>query len=566
MTAQKVGEGGCFYIFGFSEFLGIRILTKLLIKGHSELVVVSLRSLNQKLFVPIFGVMDVLGIDGVVTSGKQTFASKKIYVLKARVVEKPTKCPTCHAGKPHYHDERPLGFFDVPSGNFRVFVEMQVTRYRCKNCNSVFPHRPEGLAQKHRLTTRCLEYIAEESMKDTFREIGRKVGCDDQTVRSVAKKHIARLRAEHPPYLPQWLAIDETHLGKKEYCVLSDLDRKRSVDLLTNTRGVTVSRWLSNFPRKPIPKGVTMDMTKRYRNAMYDYFPGVLVVIDKFHVVDKAKKSLDDWCNRLAEEKVQKNKEDKSEKGKKAQKTTAHTGRRDRALIQVRAHKLGSMTRTLMRDAWLKNEPELQKAYWLKEELFKIYDCKTRDEAAAKLEEWRAKVNNSPRMRQAFRKVLTCTKNWKFEILAYFYPNARKTNAFAEQQNRKAKAIYRQGRRLEFDMIRAKLLYGDHEKLGNARLYNSTATVRKQRNSYKRPIKRDDRMLVQIRRCDNLQGVREKLVAQEGHHCHRCGAANPDDRLELHYGRLPKDKADEFMVVCPNCHEEIHQMMDESHK
>lgn len=500
--------------------------------------------------------MDILGIEGIETNGKKTFVRNKIYVLTARVVEKATECPTCH-GKPHYHDERPFSFFDVPSGNFRVFVEMQVTRYRCRKCASVFPYHPEGLAQEHRLTARCLEYIAEESMKDTFREIARKVGCDDQTVRSVAKKHIARLRAERPPYLPQWLAIDETHLGNKEYCVLSDLDQKRGVDVLINTRTETVSRWLSKFPSKPIPKGVTMDMTRRYRDAMYDYFPGVLVVIDKFHVVDKAKKALDDWCNRLAKEKAEeKKKNNEAEKGKKAGKTV----RRDRALIQKRADKLGSMTRTLMRDAWLKNEPELQKAYWLKEEFFKIYDCKTRDEAKDKLKAWRAKVNNSPRMRQAFRKVLTCTKNWEFEILAYFYPNARRTNAFAEQLNRKAKAIYRQGRRLQFEMIRAKLLYGHREQLGNARHYNagSCKVVRKQ------PIERGEQNMPQLTVQRNLSVIHKRLVCQEGNRCHNCRGLFEDRLLQLHHGRLPfsEGNVDELMVVCPLCHIRLHQQMD----
>lgn len=524
--------------------------------------------------------MDVLGIAGVETHKKLTFAGKRAYVLEARMVEKATECPRCHGKELGRHGKRELKFFDSPSGNFRVFIKLLAFRYQCRSdqCGHVFDYLPEELEQAHKLTARCLQYVAEESLKYAFRRVAENVGCDEHTVRKIAKAYVEGLKVRHPVYLPEWLGIDETHLGKgkgKEYCVFSDIVRRRGIDLERNTRGITVFKWLSKFPKQQILKGVTMDMTRRYRDAVRDKFPSALIVVDKFHVQDKAYKSLDDWRNKLAKELEEKKKKAKAEekrlakegvKGEKTEKTVPQTWRRDRALIQQRAKKLGSMTRTILRDTWLKNEPELQKAYWLKEELFQIYDCETYEQAKEALDTWRSKVGQSPRMRQAFRKVMTCTKNWEFEILSYFLTKPRKTNAFAERLNQKAKAIYREGRRLKFPMLRAKLLYGHREKLGNARLYNSTATVRKQRNPCKRRNKRDDKMLEQIETCDNLPGVREKLVAQEGHKCHSCGAADPDDRLELHYGRLQTDSADEFMALCPSCHDSVHQQEDGSHK
>ena len=63
----------------------------------------------------------------------------------------------------------------------------------------------------------------------------------------------------------------------------------------------------------------------------------------------------------------------------------------DRFLILKRKHRLSGKEH-MMLSGWLENYPALAMAYEIKEAGYRIYDAKTRDEADAAFEEWRASI------------------------------------------------------------------------------------------------------------------------------------------------------------------------------
>ena len=138
----------------------------------------------------------------------------------------------------------------------------------------------------------------------------------------------------------------------------------------------------------------------------------------------------------------------------------------DRFLILKRKHRLNGKEH-MMLSGWLENYPALAMAYEIKEAGYRIYDAKTRDQANAAFDEWRASIPQE--MKGAFGDFEGSWQNWRGEILAYF--DCRATNAYTESLNNLIRTTNRVGRGYSFEALRAKVLLSEGpEKKAAARL------------------------------------------------------------------------------------------------
>lgn len=114
---------------------------------------------------------------------------------------------------------------------------------------------------------------------------------------------------------------------------------------------------------------------------------------------------------------------------------------------------------TLSLNTWLENVPLLKTAYELKEAFYKIYTARTRQEAETLFAQWKDQL--TPDGGVWYKDLLTAIQNWSAEIFAYF--EQRITNAYTESVNGRIKEKNRLGRGYSFEVIRARILYGQFE-------------------------------------------------------------------------------------------------------
>lgn len=347
------------------------------------------------------------------------------------------KCATL--GTVYRHGTKVTTYVDIPIRGKPAKLRATVQRYRCTSCRETFLQPLGGILEGRRMTERCATYIQARSLQDTFTRIAKDVGCDDKTVRTLGAEYMAMLEANHRPYMPDWLGLDETQIDGKMRCVITDVGERRVIDMLPDRDKATVAGWLHRMKDRSWVRGVAIDMWKPYRDVAHQLLPGRPVVIDKFHVVRMASYCMDKVRIRL-------------QKVKKA--GVRKDWLRSKAYLNMRYAKLTEKQRFNV-DMWLANEPELKAAYDLKEAFYGIYDM-PKEQAVAAFDAFPDKV---PAVLKAdFRVLLTAMKNWRMEILAYFdHPI---TNAYTEALNGVAKTINRQGRGYTFEVLRARLLYG----------------------------------------------------------------------------------------------------------
>ena len=369
------------------------------------------------------------------------------YELEAEYRLLPGACTKCGSvGRLYKHGTKDTTFRDSPIRGHPVRLLARVQRFRCRDCGETFLQPLGAIQEAMRMTERCAEYVKGQCLRDTFARIAEHVGCDEKTIRTLASEHILALEANYRPELPRQLGMDETKIDGRQRCVITDIGRKRPIELLADRDKVTVAGWLARFPDRSGVEVVAIDMWRPYLDVAHVLFPGVPVVVDKFHVVRMANKCLDDTRKRL-----------------RTDMTTADRRKlmRDRHIILKREKDLDVMDHAAM-EVWTGMLPELYYGYQAKERFFGVYDAPDRKEGQERYDSWLGSLDMLTRVN--FKELITACENWKPEILNYFGTGA--TNAYTEAANGLAKIANRSGRGYSFEAIRAKIIYGGSVKRG----------------------------------------------------------------------------------------------------
>lgn len=384
---------------------------------------------------------DILDLDGWNVISKTLDGEE--YLIEAEYTVQPAACTKCgNIGNLYKHGPKPVYIRDSPIRGRPVRILANAQRYKCRECSGTFIQPLGGIQDEMRMTSRCVDYIQSQCLRDTFVRIAEHVGCDDKTIRNLAGDYITKLNAEYKPWLPEWLGIDETQIDGKLRCIITDVVNRLPIDMLPDRDKPSVTSWLYHFKDTKFVKGLAIDMWRPYKDAAQAVFPGLPVVIDKFHVVKMANRAMDDIRITLA---------------KDQDKATGKDWMRRKSLLRLRYKSLDEKGRFNLQ-MWLDNEPDVATAYRLKETFYDIYDAPTKAEAGRRLDAWRESVPAAMKKgKKSFAPLLTATRNWREEILAYFdHPIS---NGYTEALNGVAKVINRSGRGYSFEVLRARLLF-----------------------------------------------------------------------------------------------------------
>lgn len=210
---------------------------------------------------------------------------------------------------------------------------------------------------------------------------------------------------------------------------------------------------------------------------------------------------------------------------------------RRKSLLRMRYKNLDEKGRFNLQ-MWLDNEPEVAAVYRLKEAFYDIYDAPNKEDAGKMLDEWRASVPAQYRKtKKDFKPLMTSTKNWREEMLAFFdHPI---TNGYTEALNGVAKVINRAGRGYSFDVLRARLLFG------------TKATPRRMASATRPPTT--------MTRTTAWNEGHATLMEALGNRCESCGGVFEPEYLETHHVvPLVEEERQKRLYLCPNCHRRFH--------
>lgn len=379
-------------------------------------------------------------------------------VVDAKWAEDPSEIDACRKCdsvdarlKEHDWPEKKLN--DTSWKGKPLAIRLSRCRYRCDECGSTFIPEHEGVHHSRNMTTALVDYIKEKALgADRFVTLAGRVGVSEGTIRNVANEHIEELddKASKLAKVPRVLGVDEVHIpgtGPETgpHLVIADVEEKTVIQMREDGSSSRLHRYLYDLKMRAATADhetevVVMDMETGYRNAAQDHLPGAKVVVDKFHVVQKANKAVQEVRRDIMNDESEETRRDWKKKNDDLEK-------RSDELSPKRWRELKN---------GLDGFPRLKEAYRAKNRFKNIFRLNDRSEAAEALDGWEENLPES--IEKNFKKLTKALSNWRHEILNYF--DVQYTNGSVEGLNRAINQISTEGVGYDFDTLRGKVLYG----------------------------------------------------------------------------------------------------------
>ena len=366
-------------------------------------------------------------------------------------------CPVC--GKSGYlsrngHTEHPRLVHDINAGLVQVDLRVTVPKYKCSNCSSVFSHEFESIMSGRQFTRRLYEQIKVDSFYDTFSDVAVKYGIADTTVADIFDEYLEELEAKRErPKVGSWLAIDEKHVNHKMRGIFVDGDTGILLDMTENNNADTVRDTIMSFDGYENISFVTTDMANGYRSVLEEIFGSdVKIIVDKWHVlhdlyqkVATCRTAITDYITKKIAAEPDPQIKAREEEVKKLLGDNKYLFKFGQKKLQEVPERLQIMAEVCAAF------PEFNHLRLIKEGLERIYECRDREAAEARFEEWLRLIPPSGKNQiiaweseygvpaylfEEMRSLKnTIDTRWRVEVFNYFDVDGFKTNAIAEATN-----------------------------------------------------------------------------------------------------------------------------------
>lgn len=381
----------------------------------------------------------LVGIDGLVVTA---VAHHGWWIeLEVELVARAGCCRWCGQGSLTVKDRDVVRVRDLPIAGRLTYLLWRKRRYRCEACERTFTETHPELPSRQRVSARFRARMFERCRAgNAHAEVAREEHTSRYQVMRAFEVGADELQAARERRPPRRLSLDEAaHRRRGELAtVVSDLDRRRVIEVLDGRSRQVVERYLQELPdsyRRSI-EVVSIDPYDAYRQAIQAQLPDARIVVDHFHLVRGANTALDvvrRECQRQG---------GAGKRPKGARRSGKSSWRRD--LFHARHRLLRARERLTERQRrqlceLFEHEPLLAEAWGLKEAFRSIYRSPSRHEAERRLDAFLAAVDRA--QLPSFTAFAQGVQQWRDELLAYF--DQPTTNGYAEGVINKVKVIKR---------------------------------------------------------------------------------------------------------------------------
>lgn len=331
-------------------------------------------------------------------------------------------------------------FRDVAFQGKIASIAINRRRLRCTTCRKTWFEAVPNMHDKRRMTQRAVDRVVQNCFDTTNLSVAREFGIDEGTVRNIFLEYIRAKDLEPRPATPRYLGIDEVHLTNAR-CVLADVENRQIFDILPSITKAALFPYFEVLPDKDNVEAIVADMHRPYHDLAAQFFPGVPVVVDRFHVVRMATRAMEKVRKKVSRSRTPE------------QRKQLMNERRLFAMRQadLQPHQAEAIL------PWLKEFPIMLEAYRLKERFHAIYEQDSRQAANKAID--KALLSVPSHLSIEFAEVDRAVRNFRREILNFYdHPI---TNAYTEGLNSLIRQVERRGRGYDFEVMRGRMLYDE---------------------------------------------------------------------------------------------------------
>lgn len=180
-----------------------------------------------------------------------------------------------------------------------IKLSLKKQRYRCKQCAHTFSAETT-LVDKHCSLSNPMKLAIKLALQEIRPQSGiaKEYGVSSPSINRIARQASEQLKPSRH-WLPEHLAIDEFKSVKSVESAMSaiiiDNQHHRLIDIIEDRKQVSLRRYFQRYDlavRKKV-KTITMDMYGPYKDFLPRLFPNAVIIIDRFHLVQRLNTALD---------------------------------------------------------------------------------------------------------------------------------------------------------------------------------------------------------------------------------------------------------------------------------
>lgn len=366
-------------------------------------------------------IMEWFSLRGVILDSLEV---KDRIFLHVRCARNWCMCPKCTKSTRKVHDHKSRCKLHCLSGEKRVYVACTVRRFFCRRCQRPFTEPlPSWMNGRYRYT-KILENLAVKELENgSFLDASRKLGISGHTLMDILKR---RARVADIPDGGLILNVDEhSYRGRDLKIGIAVANKKKFLAVLKDDRQATLEKYFKSWPNEAKSRvlEVCIDMRQSYLSVVKEVLPNAKIVIDRFHVVKEMGRHVDELRKIIQPE---------GRKGTRRIYRFLLLKGRDRLSLEEK-------TKLDLVFKWFGDHPALKETYFVKEKVREMYECRTRAEAARKLDMLLSQLEHHEVGK--VKEMRDTLIRWKPYILNFF--ERRTTNAFIEGCHNKVKLVKR---------------------------------------------------------------------------------------------------------------------------
>jgi len=207
-------------------------------------------------------------------------------------------CSGCGRKFSEAHDYNEREVRDLPWGEYRTTVIIEVYRVCCPNCGIRVEKVPQ-LPSKAPFSKRFEEAVGQACESASVRQVARQFRLAASTVRAIDLRYLKRWSATRRKDGLEQMGVDEIYFGKqmKFITVVSNLETGEPLWFGQDRKQETLDEFfrtqVSETQRKRIA-AACVDMWRPFTNSIAQWAGNCRIVYDKFHVLQHANKAIDE--------------------------------------------------------------------------------------------------------------------------------------------------------------------------------------------------------------------------------------------------------------------------------
>jgi transposase len=207
-------------------------------------------------------------------------------------------CSGCGKRVRDLHDVSEREVRDLPWGEYRTTVVVEIYRVRCPDCGVKVERVPQ-LPSKAPFSKRFEEAVGLACESASARQVSRQYGLAASTVRAIDLRYLTRWAAHRRRPALKQLGVDEIWLGKrtKFLTVVSNLATGEPVWFGRDRTQATLDEFFRTelrWGQRQRIQAACVDMWQAFTNSITHWAPHCRIVYDKFHVMQHANAAVDE--------------------------------------------------------------------------------------------------------------------------------------------------------------------------------------------------------------------------------------------------------------------------------